>query len=369
MCLKDSLYEVGRAYDVFTLAGQLAILDDGEIYSCDVTPHGKERRIYTMRTPLLGVISAITPFNHPLNMVAHKLAPAIATNNRVVLKPTELTPLTALLLADVLYEAGLPPEMLSVVTGNPSTMGDAMITDPDADLVTFTGSVRVGKHIGPADAGMEQLGVHCIDVAITVQIGTVATGRQGAQQTRHAALKQTEIAQIDVAIGVQVCSRKVLDLEQVSHELLSLGNGQMRRAAVPVVWVLRGNHVHERRGRPVVKIRRRLPQVLEGGRVKSGQQNPDSIARGRRDRSHVVQYVRIGAQIAVSELRARMTLQAAGGGGAKDGLAGQRVRGHCPVRVAVWTRRRLPQRGDIRGQRVERRTLPGFRQPQRIRAL
>jgi len=147
LCLKDSLYEVGRAYDVFTLAGQLAIKDDGEIYSCDVTPQGKDRRIYTMRTPLLGVISAITPFNHPLNMVAHKLAPAIATNNRVVLKPTELTPLTALLLADVLYEAGLPEGMLSVVTGNPSTMGDAMITDPDADLVTFTGSVRVGKHI------------------------------------------------------------------------------------------------------------------------------------------------------------------------------------------------------------------------------
>ena len=156
LCLKDSLYEVGRAYDVFTLAGQLAINDDGNIYSCDITPHGKERRIYTMRTPLLGVISAITPFNHPLNMVAHKLAPAIATNNRVVLKPTELTPLTALLLADVLYEAGLPPEMLSVVTGNPSTMGDAMITDPDADLITFTGSVRVGKYIAEK-AGYKRL--------------------------------------------------------------------------------------------------------------------------------------------------------------------------------------------------------------------
>lgn len=147
LCLKDSLYEVGRAYDVFSLAGQLAIHDDGEIFSCDITPHGKARRIYTTRQPLLGVISAITPFNHPLNMVAHKIAPAIATNNRVVLKPTELTPLTALALADVLYEAGLPPEMLSVVTGNPATMGDAMITDPDCDLITFTGSVRVGKYI------------------------------------------------------------------------------------------------------------------------------------------------------------------------------------------------------------------------------
>jgi putative phosphonoacetaldehyde dehydrogenase len=147
LCMKDSLYEVGRAYDVFTLAGQLAIKDDGEIFSCDITPHGKARRIYTMRTPLLGCISAITPFNHPLNMPAHKIAPAIATNNRVVLKPTELTPMTALALADILYEAGLPPEMLSVVTGLPGPFTDEMITNPMIDLVTFTGSVPVGKLI------------------------------------------------------------------------------------------------------------------------------------------------------------------------------------------------------------------------------
>jgi putative phosphonoacetaldehyde dehydrogenase len=147
LCWKDSLYEAGRAYDVYSFAGQLCIKDDGETYACDISPQGKQRKIFTTRYPLNGVISAITPFNHPLNMVSHKLAPAIATNNRVVLKPTELTPLTALALADVLYEAGLPPEMLSVVTGNPSTMGDAMITDPDCDLITFTGSVKVGKYI------------------------------------------------------------------------------------------------------------------------------------------------------------------------------------------------------------------------------
>ncbi len=147
LCWKDSLYEAGRAYDVYSFAGQLTIKDDGETYACDISPQGKQRKIFTTRYPLKGVISAITPFNHPLNMVSHKIAPAIATNNRVVLKPTELTPLTALALADVLYEAGLPPEMLSVVTGNPSTMGDAMITDPDCDLITFTGSVKVGKYI------------------------------------------------------------------------------------------------------------------------------------------------------------------------------------------------------------------------------
>jgi putative phosphonoacetaldehyde dehydrogenase len=156
LSMKDSLYEVGRAYDVFSLAGQLAIRDDGEVYSCDITPHGKARKIYTTRVPLLGCISAITPFNHPLNMVAHKVAPAIATNNRVVVKPTELTPLTCLVLADTLYEAGLPPEMLSVVTGLPGEFGDAMITDPDIDLVTFTGSVPVGKYIA-AKAGYRRV--------------------------------------------------------------------------------------------------------------------------------------------------------------------------------------------------------------------
>ena len=143
---KDSLYEVGRAFDVFTLAGQLCIIDDGEIFSCDLTPHGKSRKIYTKREPLTA-ISAITPFNHPLNMVAHKIAPSIATNNCMVCKPTELTPMTALYLADVLYEAGLPPEMYSVVTGLPQDIGDEMIRNEHIDLITFTGGVPVGKMI------------------------------------------------------------------------------------------------------------------------------------------------------------------------------------------------------------------------------
>jgi aldehyde dehydrogenase (NAD+) len=147
LCKKDSLYEVGRACDVFVFAGNAALADDGQIFSCDLTPHGKKRKVYTLREPLLGAISAITPFNHPLNQVAHKVAPSVATNNRMVLKPTEKTPLSALLLADVLYEAGLPPEMFSVVTGDPRELADAMLTLPEIDLVTFTGGVAVGKAI------------------------------------------------------------------------------------------------------------------------------------------------------------------------------------------------------------------------------
>ena len=146
ICKQHSLYETGRSYDVFTLAGQLTIMDDGQIFSCDLTPHGKSRKIFTKREPVKA-ISAITPFNHPLNMVAHKIAPSIATNNCMVCKPTELTPLTAITLADILYEAGLPPEMFQIVTGMPADIGDEMIANEHADIITFTGGVSVGKMI------------------------------------------------------------------------------------------------------------------------------------------------------------------------------------------------------------------------------
>jgi phosphonoacetaldehyde dehydrogenase len=147
LSLKDTLYEVGRASDVLLFAANQALVDDGQVFSCDLTPHGKSRKVYTLREPLLGVITAITPFNHPLNQVIHKVAPAIATNNRVVLKPSEKTPLAAFVLADILYEAGLPPPMLSVVTGDPREIADELLTHPAVDLVTFTGGVAIGKSI------------------------------------------------------------------------------------------------------------------------------------------------------------------------------------------------------------------------------
>ena len=152
---KDSLYETGRSFDVFNLAAQMAMIDDGQIFSCDVSPQGKKRRIYTQRDPVKA-IAAITPFNHPLNQVAHKVAPSIATNNRMVLKPSEKTPLTALLLADILYEAGLPPQMFSVVTGDPAEIGMELIGNPNVEVVTFTGGVSVGKWIA-THAGYRRL--------------------------------------------------------------------------------------------------------------------------------------------------------------------------------------------------------------------
>jgi phosphonoacetaldehyde dehydrogenase len=147
LCIKDALYEVGRVSDVLLFGANEVLKDDGQIYSCDLTHHGKQRRVYTQRSPLLGVITAITPFNHPMNQVAHKVVPSIATNNRMVLKPSEKVPYSAILFADILYQAGLPPEMLSVVTGDPKEIADEMLTNAHVDLVTFTGGVEIGKYI------------------------------------------------------------------------------------------------------------------------------------------------------------------------------------------------------------------------------
>ncbi|HEX7932073.1 MAG TPA: phosphonoacetaldehyde dehydrogenase [Paraburkholderia sp.] len=147
LCRKDSTYEAGRVADVLVFGASEVLKDDGQIFSCDLTPHGKKRRVYTQREPLLGVISAITPFNHPMNQVAHKIVPSIATNNRIVVKPSEKVPLSCYLLADILYEAGLPAPMLQVVTGDPAVIADELITNPAVDLITFTGGVSIGKSI------------------------------------------------------------------------------------------------------------------------------------------------------------------------------------------------------------------------------
>ena len=148
MCKKDSVYEIGRVADVLNFGANEALRDDGQVFSCDLTPHGKKRKVITMRDPLLGVITAITPFNHPMNQVAHKVVPSIATNNRMVLKPSEKVPLSAYYFADLLYEAGLPPEMFQVLTGDPRE-----IADETADATSTSTSSRspaawpIGKYI------------------------------------------------------------------------------------------------------------------------------------------------------------------------------------------------------------------------------
>jgi putative phosphonoacetaldehyde dehydrogenase len=146
LCLADSLYETGRSVDVFRLAAMEALRDEGETFAGDISPHGRNRRAHTMRVPIR-LVGAITPFNHPLNQVAHKLAPAIAAGAPIVLKPSEKTPLTALALGEMITAAGLAPEACQVLTGEPAAVLDGFLAHDAVELISFTGGVRVGKLI------------------------------------------------------------------------------------------------------------------------------------------------------------------------------------------------------------------------------
>jgi aldehyde dehydrogenase (NAD+) len=146
LSLFDSTYEVGRALDVLRFAAMEALRDDGQIFSCDVSAQGKARKIFTTREPHAVVVS-ITPFNHPLNQVLHKVAPAVAAGVPTVLKPSEKTPLTAVRAVEILYEAGLPGDLLGVVLGPVPALPEALVTDDRVEVVSFTGSIEIGKRI------------------------------------------------------------------------------------------------------------------------------------------------------------------------------------------------------------------------------
>lgn len=146
LAIREAIYETGRAHDVLMFAAMESLKDDGQIFSCDISPQGKARKIFTTRDPL-SLALCITPFNHPLNQVAHKIAPAIAVGTPVILKPSEKTPLTAIKFTELLYDAGLPHYMLSTLLGATSEIAEPLVKDPRVEIVSFTGSVAVGKRI------------------------------------------------------------------------------------------------------------------------------------------------------------------------------------------------------------------------------
>lgn len=155
LCRKETNYESGRAKDVFQFAAVETLKDDGEVFSCDISPQGKARKIITFRKPI-DVVFAIAPFNHPLNQVAHKIAPAIATGVPILLKPSEKTPLTAVKLCELLYDAGLPKWMLSVFVADIDKVVEPLIKEERIPLVSFTGGTEVGKRISQI-AGYKKL--------------------------------------------------------------------------------------------------------------------------------------------------------------------------------------------------------------------
>src|SRR5947207_2488207 len=141
--LKAARVETSRAMSTYTFAAVEARKLAGEMVPMDAAQAGEGKLAFTLRRPI-GVVGAISPFNFPLNLVAHKLAPALAAGCPVVLKPATQTPLSALLLAELEEEAGLPPGWLSVVVGKASEIGDVLVEDEGVKLITFTGSGDVG---------------------------------------------------------------------------------------------------------------------------------------------------------------------------------------------------------------------------------
>lgn len=135
--------EVVRTIETYKFAAEEAKRIHGETIPLDAAQGGVNRLGYTVREPI-GIIGAITPFNFPMNLVAHKLGPAIATGNTIVLKPASQTPLSAFFIAELLQEAGLPKGALNVVTGAGRVVGDKLVTDPRVSMITFTGSPGVG---------------------------------------------------------------------------------------------------------------------------------------------------------------------------------------------------------------------------------
>lgn len=144
--LSAAVAEIDRTIATYQFSAEAAKQSMGETVPLDAAPGVNDRIGYTKRVPL-GVVSAITPFNFPFNLVAHKLGPAFAVGNTVVLKPATQTPLSALVMADIFKEAGLPDGALQIVTGSGAQLSDILVTHPYVKKVTFTGSGAVGLKI------------------------------------------------------------------------------------------------------------------------------------------------------------------------------------------------------------------------------
>ena len=138
--------EVSRAVQTIGLSAEEAKRLYGETIPLDAAPTWTGQMGFTLRVPV-GVVAAISPFNFPLNLVCHKVGPALAAGNAVVIKPASDTPLSAIKLTEVLLESGVPPEAVQCVTGSGGEVGDALVADPRVRKVTFTGSRDIGEHI------------------------------------------------------------------------------------------------------------------------------------------------------------------------------------------------------------------------------
>ena len=250
----ESSGEIDRGLDTLEISAEEAKRICGEMIPMDGNPGQKDRIAFTLRTPV-GVVCAITPFNAPINALLHKIAPAIAAGNAVILKPSGYTPLTASLTCDVLLEAGWPGELLSLVHGEGAEAGEWLLDEQGIDFYTFTGSTRVGRII-QQKAGRRRTQLELGSIACTVicadanldlalprilratfrKAGQVCTSIQRLyvaqsrveevaarleQATR--ALKSGDPRQADTDVGPMIAEKEAMRAESWVQEAVSLG--------------------------------------------------------------------------------------------------------------------------------------------------
>ncbi|OAS88154.1 MULTISPECIES: aldehyde dehydrogenase family protein [Metabacillus] len=164
--IRESRGEIERAAQTLVISAEEAKRIHGEGIPVEAAPGSENRMAFTVRVPV-GVIAAITPFNVPVNLVCHKIGPALAAGNSVVLKPAEVTPICALMLAELMEEAGLPKGRLQVLTGDGAKIGEWLLENKDVNMFTFTGSPRVGEYIR-SKAGLRKVALELGNNSATI---------------------------------------------------------------------------------------------------------------------------------------------------------------------------------------------------------
>ncbi|MHB8294413.1 MAG: aldehyde dehydrogenase family protein [Acidimicrobiales bacterium] len=206
--IRTARAEVARCAETLRFAAAEARGLAGEMVAVDASPPGAGKLAFALRVPR-GVVAAITPFNFPLNLVAHKLAPAIAAGAAVVLKPAPATPLSALDLVDLLVECGMPEDWVSVVTGPGADLGEALVGDPVPAVVSFTGSAEVGWSL-PARAGRKR---------VLLELGSSSPVVVEPDADLGRVVSKVEVAGFSYAGQSCISTQRVLASREVAAEL------------------------------------------------------------------------------------------------------------------------------------------------------
>ena len=258
---QDAAAELARAASTLRLSAEEAIRIAGEEVPVAAAPGSENRLAFTIRVPA-GVVVAIAPFNAPLNTVAHKIGPAIAAGNAVVLKPAAHTPLSAMALAAILLEAGLPPGYLNLVHGPGSTVGDALITDPRVRFITFTGSTAVGLAI------KQRSGITKTHLELGANSASIVAGDADldlvARLVRTAGYRKA--GQVCTSVQRVIADRKVIDdlAERLREQVNAIRPGDPRAPGTGVGPLIAPAEA-ERAAAWIADATRQGAQLLAGG--------------------------------------------------------------------------------------------------------